>query len=117
MKERGRLWHVTITLSGEPRDPDVVRTALEQLQEERPFLHSLRYETTGAEIQYWEEAHGMLDAASLALRVWNEHRASCGLPQWEVVGLEVLERDTFQRRAHLRTPGAMGISGAPPRPL
>ena len=34
----------------------------------------------------------MLDVASLALRLWNEHRESAGLPRWEVVGLEVVER-------------------------
>ena len=34
----------------------------------------------------------MLDVASLAMRVWNEHRESANLPRWEVVGLEVLEK-------------------------
>lgn len=121
MNEPGRLWHVTLTLSGEAKEPEVVHAALERLQDERPFLHSLRYESSTAEIQYWEEAEGMLDAASLALRVWNEHRDSCGLPQWEVVGLEVLERETFHRRSaatgSATGSASIGLPGAKPRPL
>ena len=112
-----RLWHVTITLGGDPQEVPVVRTALERLQEERPFLHSVRYDSTSAELQYWEEAELMLDAASLAMRVWNEHRDSCGLPQWELVGLEVLERDVLQRRSAAGKPSAIGLHGAKPRPL
>lgn len=117
MSESGRLWLVTITFRGEPQDTEVVQAALERLQQERPFLHSVRYETALAELQYWEQAEGMLDAASLAMRVWNEHRDSCGLPPWELVGLEVLERDLLQRRSQTGTPVSMGLPGAKPRPL
>ena len=117
MSDPGRLWLVTITLGGEPQDTEAVHAALERLQQERPFLHSVRYESTCAELQYWEEAEHMLDAASLAMRVWNENRESCGLPAWELVGLEVLERDLSQRRAHSSTPATIGLPGAKPRPL
>ena len=41
----------------------------------------------------------MLDVASLAMRLWNEHRDSANLPDWEVVGLEVLEKDLCDRRS------------------
>jgi hypothetical protein len=68
------------------------------LNEQQPFLHSLRYSTSRAEIRYWEEAETLVDASSLALRVWNEHRDPAGLPRWEVVGLEVLERQLFLAR-------------------
>jgi hypothetical protein len=112
-----RLWHVTITLGGEPWEPAEVHAALERLQQERPFLHSVRYESACAELQYWEQAEGMLDAASLAMRVWNEHRDSCGLPPWEVVGLEVVQRDVLQRRSTTGDPAPMGVPGAKPRPL
>lgn len=118
MGESVRLWLVTVTLSGDAHEPEEVRGALERLQDERPFLHSVRYEAGLAELQYWEEAEHMLDAASLAMRVWNEHRESCGLPQWELVGLEVLERDLIQGRS--TRPGsqaAMGLHRAKPRPL
>lgn len=93
-----RLWHVTLTVSGEAVEPLIVRNALRRLSDQRPFLHSLKYAAGRAEIQYWEEADTLLDASSLALRVWNEHRASAGLPRWEVVGLEVLERAVFLNR-------------------
>ncbi|MFT4010585.1 MAG: hypothetical protein QM655_11150 [Nocardioidaceae bacterium] len=93
-----RLWHVTLTVGGTPVEPKLVRGALERLSDERPFLHSLRFAGDRAEIQYWEEAADLVDAASLGLRVWTEHRQSAGLPEWEVVGLEVLERHIFQGR-------------------
>jgi hypothetical protein len=93
-----RLWHVTVTVSGEPLEPLIVRNGLRRLSDQRPFLHSLKYDAGRAEIQYWEEAESLLDASSLALRVWNEHRDSAGLPRWEVVGLEVLERGVYLSR-------------------
>ena len=92
VSELARLWHVTVTVAGDEVEPLIVRNALRRLNDQRPFLHSLKYAGGRAEIQYWEEAESLLDASSLALRVWNEHRESAGLPRWEVVGLEVLER-------------------------
>lgn len=100
MSDEIRLWHVTLTVAGAPLEPLMVRNALGRLAEERPFLHSMKYSGDHAEIRYWDEGETLLDAASLALRVWNEHRVSAGLPRWEVVGLEVLERPVFQRREH-----------------
>ncbi len=116
MQEQARLWHVTVTVAGSAHESDVVREAMVRLSEERPFLHALRYDTDRAEIRYWEEAHDMLDAASLALRVWSEHRDSAGLPRWEVVGLEVLERDAFQRRTTERAP-SIGLHRPTPQPF
>ncbi len=98
MSDLGRLWHVTVTVAGEAVEPLIVRSALNRLSDQRPFLHSLKYAAGRAEIMYWEEADSVLDASSLALRVWNEHRDSAGLPRWEVVGLEVLERPVFLSR-------------------
>lgn len=98
MTDQIRMWHVTVTVSGTPLEPLMVRNALARLADERPFLHSMKYAAGHAEIQYWEEGESMLDAASLALRLWNEHRESASLPRWEVVGLEVLERPLFQGR-------------------
>jgi hypothetical protein len=43
----------------------------------------------------------MLDVASLALRLWNEHRDTARLPSWEVVGLEVVEQDVRSSREEL----------------
>ena len=98
MDEPTRLWHVTVTVAGDAVEPLIVRNALRRLSDQRPFLHSLKYAGGRAELQYWEEAETLLDASSLALRVWNEYRDSAGLPRWEVVGLEVLERTVFQSR-------------------
>ena len=99
MGESSRLWHVTLTVAGDIVAPRIVRSALSRLRDQQPFLHSLRYDSARAEVQYWEEAETLLDASSLALRVWNEYRDSAELPRWEVVGLEVLERSVFQGRA------------------
>jgi hypothetical protein len=93
-----RLWHVTVTVAGDAVEPLIVRNALRRLSDQHPVLHSLKYGAARAEIQYWEEAESLLDASSLALRVWNEFREPAGLPRWEVVGLEVLERGVFQSR-------------------
>lgn len=114
MEDRARLWHVTVTVAGARHEDDVVRDAMLRLLEERPFLHALRYADDHAEIRYWEEATDMLDAASLALRVWNEHRTSAGLPAWEVVGLEVLEREAMQRRTSETAP-AIGLHHPTPQ--
>lgn len=92
------LWHVTLTLSGAPRARTSVRAALERLAFERPFLLLGRYASDRAEIQYWEESPTLLGAASLALRVWDQHRGSADLPPWSVAGLEVVDRSTHQRR-------------------
>lgn len=94
----GRMWHVTLTLRGDPRPPDEVRAGLERLQHERPFLLAGRYSADCAEVRYWEEAERLEDAAALGLRLWGEHRRSAALPPWGVVGLEIIDRETFSLR-------------------
>ena len=88
-----RLWHVKVTVAGPATEPFVVRRAMQRLAEERPFLESLRYGPDRAEICYWDEAYSLVDAGSLALRLWSEHRETANLPPWDVVGLEVRERE------------------------
>jgi hypothetical protein len=105
-----RLWHVTVTVAGDPQPLSDVHEALTRLQTERPFLLSLRYDADRAELAYWEEGEEMVDAASLALRLWNEHRNSAELPPWKVVGLEVVEQETFQSR-HVATPLSRADAG------
>ena len=96
MSEAVRLWHVKVTVAGPDTEPFVVRRAMQRLAEDRPFLASLRYAVDRAEICYWDEAESLVDAGSLALRLWGEHRESANLPPWEVVGLEVRERELVQ---------------------
>jgi hypothetical protein len=101
----GRLWHVTITVAGEPVEPLMVRSALARLSEQRPFIDSVSFTGGSAELQFWDEGDSMVDVASLALRLWTEHRESAGLPFWEVVGLEVVEKSLRDRRGGGRPAG------------
>lgn len=87
-----RHWHVRVTLAGDAVEPLIVRSALHRLADERPFLEAMSFTDTTACVEWWDQGETMLDVASLALRFWNEHRESAGLPRWEVVGLEVLEK-------------------------
>ncbi|MFD0314967.1 hypothetical protein [Streptomyces flavalbus] len=93
-----RLWHVTLSVSGEAAPLPEVRRALEQLAHDHPFLLTSRYARDHAEIRYWEEARDLHDAAAVALRLWGEHRQTAGLPPWEIVGLEVIDRATYHQR-------------------
>jgi hypothetical protein len=96
-----RHWHVTLTLSGDPVEPLILRGAMQRLTEERQFLDSVISNGSSVEIQFWDEGKNMLDVASLAMRLWNEHRESAKLPDWEVVGLEIVEKDLRDRRGSL----------------
>ncbi|MER7492360.1 MULTISPECIES: hypothetical protein [Streptomyces] len=93
-----RLWHVTLSVSGEAAPLPELRRALEQLAHDHPFLLTSRYASDHAEIRYWEEARDLHDAAAVALRLWGEHRQTAGLPPWEIVGLEVIDRATYHQR-------------------
>jgi hypothetical protein len=92
------LWHVTLTVSGDPVDTGGLEAALHRLAEERPFLLSARYAADRAEVRYWDEAADVADAAAIALRLWTDHRVTAGLPRWRVVGLEVVDRATVRAR-------------------
>jgi hypothetical protein len=96
-----RHWHVTLTLAGEPVEPMIIRSAMGRLESERPFLDSVKATGDRAEISFWDEGENMLDVASLAMRLWNEHRESANLPNWEVIGLEILEKDLRDSRGRL----------------
>ena len=57
------------------------------------MLDSVTSNGLSVEIQFWDEGESMLDVASLAMRLWNEHRHSANLPNWEIVGLEIIGKD------------------------
>lgn len=97
-REPSRLWHITLSVSGARTPPAEVRRGLEQLAHDHPFLLTGRYAADHAEIRYWEEARDLHDAAAVALRLWGEHRSTAGLPPWEIVGLEVVDRETYHQR-------------------
>lgn len=115
--EGPRHWHVTLLVAGPAVDLAVLRDGLERLAHEQPFLLSVRYTADRVEVRYWEEASCLDDAAALALRLWGEHRQSAGLPCWEVVGLEVVDRDTYQWRVGQRTGGPMLTTAGGIRPF
>ncbi|MFF0432172.1 hypothetical protein ACFYU9_08115 [Streptomyces sp. NPDC004327] len=96
--EVSKLWHITLSVSGREAPLKEVRRALEQLAHDHPFLLTSRYANDHAEIRYWEEARDLHDAAAVALRLWGEHRQSAQLPPWEIVGLEVIDRETYHQR-------------------
>ena len=58
------LWHVTITVSGDPTDASRLRAGLVRLTQERPFFLLARYACDRAELRYWEEARDLDDAAA-----------------------------------------------------
>ncbi|MEU8886082.1 hypothetical protein [Streptomyces hydrogenans] len=93
-----KLWHVTLSVSGVESPLKEVRRGLEQLAHDHPFLLTSRYANDHAEIRYWEEARDLHDAAAVALRLWGEHRQTAKLPPWEIVGLEVIDRETYHQR-------------------
>jgi hypothetical protein len=97
-QETSRLWHITLSVAGQETPLPQVRRALERLAEDHPFLLTGRYAGDHAEIRYWEEARDLHDAAAVALRLWGEHRRTAQLPPWEIVGLEVVGRDTYRQR-------------------
>ena len=95
------MWHITLTVAGDRVSSDSIKTALERLSEQHPFLLAGRFANDRAEVRYWDQADDAETAVSLALQLWNEHVVSAGLPPWEVVGVEVIDRETFHRRGHL----------------
>lgn len=105
------LWHVTLTVAGEACDAVALRTSLDQLVLERPFMLSVRYDAERAELRYWDEAEDVDDVAALALRLWGDHRDSCGLPCWRVVGIEVLDRETVRARGAGRPASPLVAAG------
>jgi hypothetical protein len=110
-EESARLWHVTLTVAGDGVEPMLLRGALSRLRDERPFIDTVEFTTTTAELQFWDEGPSMLDVASLALRLWAEHRESCSLPCWETVGLEVVEKSVREGRTGLRLTGTAAPAG------
>lgn len=97
-----RMWHITLTVAGPAETPEEIRDALTRLAHLHPFLLEARYGPDRAELRYWEEAEDMAVATAVASRMWKVHESSAGLPGWDVVGLQVLDRSTYLQREPLR---------------
>jgi hypothetical protein len=93
-----QLWFVTVSVAGDPIEPDQVRLGLERLSIERPFVTGARYRADRAEVRYWEECDDAAGAIAQAMRMWSDHEVTALLPAWQVVGLEVVDRATARRR-------------------
>lgn len=106
-----RMWHVTLTVSGVPVNEAEIRNGLERLSHEHPFLLAGRYATDRAEVRYWDEAADVSGAVAHAVGLWRMHRDSAGLPDWVVVGVEVVDQATFHRRGRHAHAG-MGLVAA-----
>ncbi len=97
-----RMWHVTLTVAGREISTDDVFDALTRLSHLHPFLLEARYASDRAELRYWEEAEDMEAATAIASRMWRAHERSAALPDWDVVGLQILDRQTYLQREPLR---------------
>ncbi len=107
------FWHVTLTVAGAAVPEAEIRVGLERLSHEHPFLLSGRYSTDRAEVRYWEEAPDAEAVSALALGLWRDHADTARLPDWQVVGVEVVDRDTFHRRGR-RSPAPVSLVGVAP---
>jgi hypothetical protein len=92
------MWHITLTVAGQAVPEQEIKSALERLSEEHPFLLSGRYAADRAEVRYWEEATDVATALRMAVLLWDEHSVTAQLPMWRVVGVECVDRETFHRR-------------------
>jgi len=110
------MWHVTLTVAGDPVSAESIKAALERLSDEHPFLLAGRFAMDRAEVRYWEQAPDAETAVSLAVHLWGEHLHSAGLPEWAVVGVEVIDRETFHRRGQwaAERPGLMAAGRVVP---
>jgi hypothetical protein len=105
-----RMWHVVITTAGPALPAEEVREALERLADQHQFLLSARYAEDRAEVRYWDESDHVRGIAARAFALWTDYGEIAALPPWEVVGLEVIERDAF----HARTGGRRGRRASDP---
>ncbi len=104
-----QMWHVVLTVAGTPVSSDTIQRGLENLAHDHPFLLSGRFASDRAEIRYWEEADSVSTVIELAMHLWSDHQETSGLPSWRVVGVEVVDRETFHRRGTAGLVSAGGI--------
>jgi hypothetical protein len=111
------MWHITLTLVGSPLLSDDVRAALERLADRHQFLLSARYSADRAEIRYWDESTDVRGAAARALLMWSDYSELAALPPWEVVGLEVLDQETYQSRGDTGESAVTSVGADSVRPF
>ncbi len=94
----GVLWHVTVTVHGQPQAADRLQLGLQTMA----FSHGIdlcaRYSPDTVELRYWDEGSDCRVVVGHALALWDDYRGEVDLPAWPVVGVEVLDRTSFRRR-------------------
>lgn len=110
----GVMWHVTLTLHGNPQPPDSLHHSLQELAFHHGFDLSARYSPDTVELRYWDEGQDCRAVVEHALGLWDSHRQDQELPSWPVVGVEVLDRPSFRRRFPAgEAPGLLAPGVAP----
>ena len=109
MTAAGTLWHITLLVAGAPVEGAALRRALQQLCDRDPGNMGARFRVDGAELQFWDEGHDIEQVTRAALSLWPSDRRAVGLPDWALVGIQVLDRNGWrERRAVLAAPIAPG---------
>ncbi len=94
----GILWHVTILVSGKPTATSQISAAMRRLCDLDPGNMGARYQADPAELQFWDEGADIEQVMVAAVRLWQRSRAAAGLPDWSLVGVEVLDRGLWRER-------------------
>lgn len=94
----GVLWHVTVTVHGQPQTTDRLQLGLQSVAFGHGIDLSARYSPDTVELRYWDEGSDCRVVVGHALSLWDEYRDEVDLPAWPVVGVEVLDRPSFRRR-------------------
>ena len=94
----GVLWHVTVTVHGQPQAADRLQLGLQTMA----FSHGI---DLCASLQSRHRRTPVLGrrvrlpgCRRHALALWDDYRGEVDLPAWPVVGVEVLDRTSFRRR-------------------
>ncbi len=94
----GDLWHVTVTVHGQPQTADRLQLGLQTMAFSHGVDLAARYSPDTVELRYWDEGHDCRAVVGHALDLCDDHRQDSDLPAWPVVGVEVLDRPAFRRR-------------------
>jgi hypothetical protein len=94
----GQLWHVTLIVSGRPAPLDELGRALRHLCALDPMNLGVRYREDRAELQFWDEGPELRTVADAAAQLWGSRRRDTGLPPWTLVGMEVMQQQTWRER-------------------
>ena len=113
----GVMWHVTLTLHGQPQEPESLAQRLQHLAFSHGVELAARYSEDTVEVRYWDEGQDCRVVVDHALDLWDAHREGADLPLWPVVGIEVLDRSSFRRRWPSGTPAELLAPGVAPMPV